>query len=116
VASVQECERALLSLTARFAAVDPQTRARYAVDRTLSWHVTDLDVVFTVRVADGAMSALQCVAAPDGSRDAQVRLAAASDDVVALASGALTAPAAWATGRLKVEASVGDLLRLRSWL
>jgi putative sterol carrier protein len=46
----------------------------------------------------------------------QVRLAASSDDLVALVSGDLTPPVAWATGRLTVEASVLDLLRLRSLL
>ena len=116
MASVQECEQALLSLTERFAAVDAETRAKHAVDRTIAWHVTDLDVVFTVRVADGTMSALRCVEAPGSGQDAQVRLAAHSDDVLALASGALTPPAAWASGRLTVEASVLDLLRLRTWL
>ena len=47
---------------------------------------------------------------------AQVRLAASSDDLVALVAGDLTLGAAWATGRLVVEASVLDLLRLRSLL
>jgi len=116
VASVQDCERALLALADRVAAVDAGTRSRYAVDRTLSWHITDLDVVFTVQVADGELGALRRVEAGGPAGDAQVRLAACSDDVVALATGALTPPAAWATGRLKVEASVLDLLRLRSWL
>jgi predicted lipid carrier protein YhbT len=116
VASVQDCERALRSLLDRYAAVDADTRTRHAVDRTISWHVTDLDVVFRVRVADGVMGELQHAAAVSGVDGAQVRLAAASDDLVALACGALSPPAAWASGRLRVEASVLDLLRLRSWL
>lgn len=116
MASVQDCERALLSLTDRVAAVDAATRSRYAVDRTISWHVTDLDVVFAVRVADGALGSLHRADATDALEQAQVRLAARSDDLVALASGALTPPTAWASGRLRVEASVLDLLRLRSWL
>jgi predicted lipid carrier protein YhbT len=116
VASVEDCERALRSLVERYAAVDAETRSRHVVDRTVSWHVTDLDVVFSVRVTDGTMSALQRTAADASAADAQVRLASASDDVLALVSGALTPPAAWASGRLRVEASVLDLLRVRSWL
>ena len=116
MASVQECERALLALADRVASVDAQTRSRYAVDRTLSWHVTDLDVVFSVQVSDGALGDLRRADAATSDGGAQVRLAACSDDLVALATGRLTPPAAWATGRLKVEASVLDLLRLRSWL
>ena len=116
MASVQECERALRLPVDRFAAVDAQTRARHALDRTVSWHVTDLDVVFCVRVADGVMRALLCVDAGSPLEDAQIRLSATSDDLVALAAGALAPSAAWATGRLTVSASVLDLLRLRSFL
>jgi putative sterol carrier protein len=48
------------------------------------------------------------------SRDAQVRLAMSSDDLIALVDGRLKMAAAWATGRIKVEASIRDLIRLRS--
>ena len=116
MASVQDCERALLSLVDRLAAVDAGTRTRYAVDRTVSWRVTDLDVVFAVRFVDGAMGDLRCSASTSQREDAQVRLTGHSDDLVALVSGALSPPVAWATGRLKVEASVLDLLKLRALL
>jgi putative sterol carrier protein len=36
-----------------------------------------------------------------------------SDDLLALVAGQLKVPAAWATGRIKVEAGVRDLLTLR---
>lgn len=115
MASLQECEGALQTLAARFAAVDPDVRRRHAVDRTVSCRVPDLAVVFHVRLTDGDVAELQC--RPDGElAEAQVRLTAASDDLVALVSGELTPPRAWATGRLTVEASVLDLLRLRSLL
>ena len=39
-----------------------------------------------------------------------------SDDLIALLAGELSPPTAWATGRLKVEASVLDLLKLRTLL
>ena len=70
----------------------------------------DTDVLGAVR--GGADSLLVLT----GVTDRQVRLAATSDDLVALVAGALTPPAAWATGRLTVEASVLDLLRLRALL
>ncbi len=116
MASVQDCERALLTLTDRFSALDAGIRSRYALERTVSWHVVDLEVVFTVRVADGEMGELKCADASAVLDDAQVRLTTDSDDLIALAGGALSPPAAWATGRLTVEAGVLDLLRLRSWL
>ena len=37
-----------------------------------------------------------------------------SDDLLALVNGGLKVPAAWATGRLKIDASMMDLLRLKS--
>ena len=116
MASLQECEAALQDLATRFAAVDPDLRRRHAVDRTVSCHVPDLAVVFDVRLTDGSVVDMACRPEQDDVTQAQVRLAAASDDLVALVAGDLTPPVAWATGRLTVEASVLDLLRLRSLL
>ena len=116
MASLQECEAALQDLAARLVAVDPDLRRKHAVDRTVSCRIPDLAVVFAVQLADGRVVELQCRPEDDAGPPAQVRLAARSDDLVALVSGELTPPAAWATGRLTVEASVLDLLRLRSLL
>ena len=113
---MQECEAALQDLAQRFAAVDPELRRKHAADRTVSCRVPDLDVVFHVRVVDGSVAEVRCRPEHDGAAPAQVRLAAVSDDLVALVAGDLTPPAAWASGRLTVEASVLDLLRLRSLL
>ena len=113
---MQECEAALQDLAQRFAAVDPELRRKHAVDRTVSCRVPDLEVVFHLRLIDGHVVDMQCRPEQDDLSQAQVRLAAASDDLVALVAGELTPPMAWATGRLTVEASVLDLLRLRSLL
>ncbi len=116
MASLRECEAALRDLAARLAAVDPDLRRRHAVDRTVSCRVPDLAVVFHVRLTDGSVIDLHCRGERDTSGPAEVRLTALSDDLVALATGALAPPAAWATGRLRVEAGVLDLLRLRTLL
>ena len=116
MASLQECEAALEALATRLAAVDPDLRRKHAVDRTVSCRLVDLGVVFHVRLADGSVADLHCRPEHEPTGQAQVRLAATSDDLVALVSGDLTPPVAWATGRLTVEASVLDLLRLRSLL
>jgi hypothetical protein len=47
---------------------------------------------------------------------AQVRFTAKSDDLVAIAEDPGSFGRAWLTGRLKVEASILDLLRLRKLL
>ena len=115
MASVQECERALRGLVERLGEVDAEVRARYVVPRTLACRVPDLDVVFLARLGDEGIEQLRCI---DGAstEGAQVRLAAASDDLLALLQGELSAPVAWATGRLKVQASPMDLLKLRALL
>jgi predicted lipid carrier protein YhbT len=112
VASVHECEQALRSLADRLAAVDAQTRAKHVVERTVSCRVPDLGVVFKGRLDDDGLSQIR----QDDDPSAQVRLTADSDDLLALVEGRLGVPSAWATGRLKVEASVLDLLKLRALL
>jgi len=112
VASVEQCEKALRSLVDRFASVDPETRARYAVERTVSCRIVDLEVCFRGRIDGEGLTEVERVDDPS----AQVRLATSSDDLLALTDGRLGVPAAWASGRLKIEASVLDLLKLRSLL
>ena len=116
MASLQECERAIETLADRLEAVDPALRRKHAVDRTVSCRVTDLGAVLHATVADGAVTDLHCVEGNGDASPAQIRLATSSDDLLALLEGKLPAPVAWATGRLTVEASVLDLLRLRALL
>ena len=115
MATVQQCEQALRSLADRLAAVDPEVRARYVVTRTLACRIPDLDVVFLATLNDEGIEQLRC---SDGSSTdgAQVRLAAVSEDLLALLEGELSPPVAWASGRLKVQASPLDLLKLRALL
>lgn len=115
MATLQECAVALQSLAERLAAVDPALRARHVVDRTLACRVPDLDVVFLATLNSCGLDELRWAAGADTDR-AQVRLSADSDDLVALVEGQLSPPVAWATGRLKVQASPMDLLKLRALL
>ncbi len=115
MASVQECELALQSLAERLAEIDADTRSRYVVPRTLACRVPDLDVVFLARLGEEGLADLRC-SDGDDTDGAQVRLSADSDDLLALVGGELSPPMAWATGRLKVQASPLDLLKLRALL
>lgn len=115
MATLQQCERALVSLRDRLAAVDPEIRSRYVVTRTLACKVPDLDVVFLATLNDEGIEELRRVDGSD-TDGAQVKLVTASDDLLALVEGDLSPPMAWATGRLKVQASPLDLLKLRSLL
>ncbi|PZS36565.1 MAG: sterol-binding protein [Pseudonocardiales bacterium] len=110
MATVSECESALREVAARLASVDAGVRDAHAVDRTWSCHIVDIDADFSGRIEGGTIASL--VAAPNPA--AQIKLAVGSDDLLALTRGDLNARSAVAAGRLRVDASVFDLLKLRS--
>jgi predicted lipid carrier protein YhbT len=114
VATAEECRQALESLTARILELSPEDRAAHLVDRQVSCHVTDLGVTFLTRLGpDGALPVREANGS-DGRP--QIRMSTRSDDLLALASDPGTFPRAWLTGRIKIEASLSDLLRLRKLL
>ena len=57
-------------------------------------------------------------AEPDGQSldKADIRLTMSSDDLVDLTEGRLSFGPAWASGRVKLEAGLRDMLRLRTLL
>lgn len=113
MATRKAVEQAVQGLLERLAEVDPDVRRRYAVERTVACRVRDLDLVYCASFDDeGTLRSL--TTAQDG--DAQVKLAASSDDLIALIEGRLSVPTAWATGKLRIDASMLDLLKLRSLL
>jgi predicted lipid carrier protein YhbT len=110
MATQDECAAALERITGSLAEHARQSHSD--LDRTLSCHVTDLGVTFSGRLRAGQVESMTTDPAPQ----AQIRFTMASDDLVELAEGRLAAPAAMASGRLKIQASFMDLLKLRSLL
>ncbi len=114
MASAEECREALQTLTGRLTEMSPQDRASYFGKRSMSCHVTDLGVTFVTRFTDqGADPVTE--AKPDDS-PADIRLTASSDDVVSLAATPANIARMWIAGRVKVQASMKDLLALRKLL
>jgi predicted lipid carrier protein YhbT len=113
MATAQEARSALERIAARLTEVDADELARHVVERTISCRVPDLGLIFLTRIHEGGLDDFQIV---DDADSAQVRLTVNSNDLVALADDELHVAKAWATGRLKIEASLGDLLRLRKIL
>lgn len=114
MATVDECRKALEKVASRISEMSRENREKHLVERTISCRVTDLGVDFRTRLGPhGADPIIQ--ARPDDG-PAQVTFTAASDDLVALADERLHLARALAAGRLKVQASIFDLLRLRSVL
>lgn len=111
MATVEQCRQALADIADRLAA-DPDAVRRVGLDRRLACHIRDLDVFFHGRLREGTLVDLT-----DGDDpSAQIRLSIAGDDLVALVAGELSFASAWASGRVSVRASLGDLLKLRKLL
>ncbi|GAB3978620.1 hypothetical protein GCM10029978_071810 [Actinoallomurus acanthiterrae] len=113
MATAQEARSALERIATRLTEVDADDLARHVVERTISCRVPDLGLIFLTRIHEDGLDDFRLV---DDADSAQVRLTVKSDDLVALADDELHVAKAWATGRLKIEASLGDLLRLRKIL
>ena len=114
MATAEECRLALERLTGQIADMDPADREAYLVERMISCKISDLGVTFLTKLSpNGASPVLEA----NGSEPpAQVRFTAKSDDLVAIAADPPSIGRAWLTGRLKVEASIWDILRLRKVL
>ena len=114
MASVEECREALTTLSRRLTEMSPQDRASYFGNRSMSCQVTDLDVTFVTRFTDsGAEPVIE--AKPDDP-PADIRLTASSDDVISLSATPANIARMWLSGRVKVQASMRDLLALRKLL
>jgi predicted lipid carrier protein YhbT len=112
MANVEECRVALAKLVAQFDEIDEESRARHVVERTVSCRVPDLDVTFYGRLHHDGLDPFQEIPPADG-RPADVKLTIGSDDLIALVDGELDLARALLGGRVKIDASFGDLLRLR---
>ncbi|MGI5237688.1 SCP2 sterol-binding domain-containing protein [Dactylosporangium sp. CA-139066] len=112
MATVEECRAALQKLAEHLASKAAETREKLDFDRTLACRVTDLDVAFHGRLAGG-----QILDLTDGDDPrAKIKLTSSSDDLVDLVNGRLNVMPAWTSGRIKIEAGVLDLLKLRKLL
>ena len=113
MSSAEECRTALQKLASRLTELSPTEREQYFGNRTISVTVSDLNVTYVTVLGSGDDPVRE--AAP-GDPPADMRLTAKSDEVVALAEQPMNIARAWMSGRVKIEASVKDLFRLRRLL
>jgi SCP-2 sterol transfer family len=114
MATAEECREALHALTSRLGEMPQQDRSNFFSNRSFSCHVTDLGVTFVTRITDTGAEPVK-EAAPD-EPPADIRLAGNSDDVVSLAATPANIARMWMAGRVKIQASIRDLLALRRLL
>ena len=112
MATMEQCIKALEGILGDLA----KNPAAAGLDRSLSCRLTDLGQVVLGRLSSGAVRDLHVV--PDGPAvpKADIRLTMTSDDLVALTEGDLNFGSAWMNGRVKLEAGLRDVLRLRKLL
>jgi hypothetical protein len=111
--SAEECREALQKLAGRLADLSPAERENYFGNRTISVTIPDLGVAYATRLGTGDDPVHETV---PGDPPADIRLTADSDEVVSLAESPMNIARAWMNGRIKIEASMKDLFRLRKLL
>ncbi len=112
MATIDQCLTALRGILGDLAS----NPAAAGLDRSLSCRLTDLDQVVVGRLSTGAFHDLQVLADGPEVPRADIRLTMTSDDLLALTAGDLSFASAWAAGRVKLEAGLRDMLRLRKLL
>ncbi|MER5474262.1 SCP2 sterol-binding domain-containing protein [Streptomyces sp. NPDC002935] len=115
MATTEECRTALDKLSDNMASAEGDVRTAAALDRSLSCRITDLDITFVGRMKGGRIEVLDTLQGPPPER-AQIRLTMKGDDLVSMVNGELNFAKAWGSGRVKLEAGLRDLFRLRTLL
>jgi predicted lipid carrier protein YhbT len=77
--------------------------------RMVRIEVSDLEAFYGTELADGRLGKLQKGEPPE----ADIKLRATSDDLVAMIDGELGLLKSYLSGRVRIEASLSDLLALR---
>ena len=113
VATKAEVERQLGLLMARLDGNEAGVRSAIPSRKVLRCLVPDLDTAWFSVVEHGHVS--QPSETPPNGR-ADITLRVGSDDLVDLVEGRISFLSAFTSGKVKVDASIVDLLRLRSLL
>jgi hypothetical protein len=111
--TAQEAQEALQKLASRLSELSPEERDNYFGDRSMSVTIPDLGVTFLTRLGSGDDPVREV--RPD-EPPADIRLTANSDEVISLSQSPMNIGRAWVAGRVKIEASMKDLFRLRRLL
>jgi hypothetical protein len=115
MATVDECRAALGQLVEQFGEISAEDRAKHVVERRLACRISDLEITFYGRIHRHGLDPFKEVPPEDG-RPAEVKLTISSADLISLVNGELDMGRALLGGRVKIDASLTDLLRLRRLL
>jgi SCP-2 sterol transfer family len=110
--SAEECREALQKLAGRLSELSPADREQYFGNRSISVTIPDLGITYATKLGTGD----PVHEVLPGDPPADIRMTANSDEVVALAQQPMNIARSWMTGKIKIEASMKDLFRLRRLL
>lgn len=112
MASVDEVEAVLERLLRKLGDVDDATRSLLPTRRTIEASCPDLGLVRHAAWQQGALTMLD----EPPPRRCDIRISVHSDDLLEIMDGDLSFSRAYTSNRLRLDASMADLLRLRALL
>lgn len=112
MATLDQVEDILIGLLRKLGTVDESARALLPSRRTIEARCPDLDLVRYAEWRRGELELLE----DEPTRRPDIRLSIHSDDLLRIAAGELSFSRAVASNRLRIDASMPDLLRLRAVL
>jgi len=110
MATQEACFAAINTVVERVNTQDVGKKRERVPQRTVGCTILDLDLTYVGKVVDGYIVDVR----PSRTHSADMRLICNSDDLMAMVEGDLKFSQAWSTGRVRIDASMRDLLRLRS--
>ena len=110
MANQEECLTAITTVVERFNAHDVGGKRERIPERSVGCTILDLDVTYRGRLVDGFLVEV----AKSPTHQADIRVLCSSDDLVDLVGGDLRFAHVWSTGRVRIDASIRDLIRFRA--
>ncbi|GHD34645.1 SCP2 sterol-binding domain-containing protein [Nocardiopsis kunsanensis] len=114
MSSIDACLDGFALINRRILERSRQERERRIDERTVAVVVPDLDTTFRLRLTVEGLTDLRHHPTGVVHDPVQITVTVSSDDLVAIAEDQLSAKFALVTRRVKVSASLGDMLRMRS--
>ena len=113
MSSIDACLADISQANERILAQPVERRRAHIVERTVSVVVPDLATVFDMRLTVDGLTDITQRSADSEAPEPQVRVTVSSSDLADLAADRLAPARAVLTRRLRVHASISDMLRLR---
>lgn len=114
MSSIDACIDGFALINRRILERSQQEREHHIDERSVAVVVHDLDTTFRLRLTAEGLADLTHHPTGAVPGPAQVTVTVGSDDLVAIAEDRLSAKLALVTRRVKINASLGDMLRMRS--